>query len=77
MRKLHILVITALVLGLGVAAQAQNTFVTTEMVTDSNDAAGWVEKARRPAASGSLFLPMMLSRTTVTLDYSVPLAGNI
>ena len=78
MKKLNILVITALVLGLGVAAQAQNTFVTTEMVIDSNDAARMGGESEE---SGSIWLTFStaeaIARTTVTLDYSVPLAGDI
>ena len=78
MRKLHILVITALVLGLGVAAQAQNAFITTEMVTNSNDAARMGGESEE---SGSIWLTFSaddaIANTTITLDYSVPLAIDI
>ena len=61
MRKLHILVITALVLGLGVAAQAQNIFAEVEMFTTPEDYArdGGRKRGGRQHP-GSILLPTAL-----------------
>ena len=60
------------------AAQAQNTFVTVEMVTQPQTAA---RMGGQSEMSGSVWLTFStadaIDETTVTLHYSVPLAGDI
>ena len=72
-------VVLLVLLGSMVAAQAQNnTFVTTEMVTQSRPAA---RMGGASEMSGSVWLTSSTgkaaARTTFTLHYSVPLAGDI
>ena len=60
------------------AVQAQNTFVTTEMVTQSRTAA---RMGGESEMSGSVWLTFStadaIGNTTVTLHYSTPLAGDM
>ena len=78
MRKPNILVIAALVLSFGAVAQAQNIFVVTEMVTQPAAAA---RMGGENEMAGSAWLTFStadaIANTTVTLHYSVPLAGDM
>ena len=63
MSKIKTLFTVALLVLLGLmgAAQAQDTFRHSRNGhTTPNPPPGWVEKARCPAASGSLFPPLLL-----------------
>ena len=78
MRKHQTLLIAlALFLCSAVAAQAQNVFVITEMVTQPRAAA---RMGGESEMSGSVWLTFStadaITNTTVTLHYSVPLAGT-
>ena len=68
----------SLALCFGMAAQAQNTFVVTEMVTQPKDA---VRAGGENEAAGSIWLTFStqaaLATTTITVNYSVPLAMDI
>ena len=79
MKKLNILVITALVLGLGVAAQAQN-FAEVKLFTTPED---YAREGGKNEAAGAILLntsdqaAIEATGATITLSFSVPLAADI